>query len=600
MKRLLPCALGALLGVFLPRPALAKSDVGVELSTERGPELNPFECHGRYESATGNRTMDQVRIELEKKLDQLDDEDLQTVRAMKLCVIARLEARLGDGGVSERFDAVIDADPDEPGYELFYAMYYAEQRGARGPLLEDAETHFYRALEKLEALRKAGRFRAYHRTIEDWTRKKLTVLYQQDGQALLPWKAYPQSSSGAVAPGLSVAAEVLASKDTRDFFFNSEMRVFTGELLFAQSDVRGGRPLTAREKWDLARAPQRLEWATRLRLRHNLVGAIDLEYRDHSAREAQSESFYAPTEKLVDVGVQQLGVSFRRALSLEPLFDLKLLGAVRRIERTGAVEFEPLRRETFDGYEVRPALSRFVGSDKLTLEGVYAYLDVTDLPGGVPEQALREKLVRSGKLTYSFYSPLTFVAYEHGALEPYRTPTRGLDLYVGAAQDDETYGIRRVTRTDYYAGVRLAGPSSWSGQLQGAHAASYTSFVDPNDAAPALRSDPTQSFSSFRTTALLERRLMDPEARPGLEGASAVSLEMLNVVVPLHWDRGLTGPRDYENVRGGVELWAKLFGFSTGGTPLLVTVGYDAQYFYNLSKLMHLGHVGLRLGWGEL
>ncbi len=600
MKRsLLLAALFSCLALA-PGVAFAKSDVGVEEVTEHGPELNPFECYGRYESATGNRTVEQMQIEREKKLDQLDDKDPASVRAMKLCVIARLEARLGDSSVSDRFDAVIEAAPDEPGYELFYGMYYAEQRGARGPILERAEDHFYKALEKLEALKKAGRFRAYHQTVEDWTRKKLTVLYQQDGQALLPFKAFEQDESGHMAPGVSVGAEVLASHDTRDFFYNSEQRIFTGELLFAQSDVRAAEPLTARQKWDLARSPNRLEYAARLRLRHNLIGALDAEYRKSTAKESQIESFYNPTQKFVDVSVEQLKGSYERVFSLYPLFDLRLAGNLRRIERTGAMEFEPTRKESFDGYELRPAVSRFIGTDKVTLEGVYAYFDITDLPGGVPEQALREKLIRSAKLTYSFYSPLTFVALDHGSLEPYRTPTRGLHLFAGAAQDDETYGVRRVTRTDYYGGVALGGPEHYSGSLQVGYGASYTAFVDPNDPALALKSDPTQSFSSLRTNALLERRLVDPEARPGLSDARALSLEMLNVVVPLQWEKALSGPADFENVRGGVELWAKVFGFSSGGTPVLVTFGYDAQYFYNMSKVMHLGHVALRLGWGDL
>jgi hypothetical protein len=44
----------------------------------------------------------------------------------------------------------------------------------------------------------------------------------------------------------------------------------------------------------------------------------------------------------------------------------------------------------------------------------------------------------------------------------------------------------------------------------------------------------------------------------------------------------------------------KLFGTGVGGAAVLITVGYDFQYFHRLGKGLHLGQAALRLGWGRL
>ena len=63
---------------------LAISGVSAAAAPEdRGPEINPYECLGRYEAATGNRSMAQVRAELEKRLHPLfEGDEPHTVKAM--------------------------------------------------------------------------------------------------------------------------------------------------------------------------------------------------------------------------------------------------------------------------------------------------------------------------------------------------------------------------------------------------------------------------------------------------------------------------------------------------------------------------------------
>ena len=70
--------------------------------------------------------------------------------------------------------------------------------------------------------------------------------------------------------------------------------------------------------------------------------------------------------------------------------------------------------------------------------------------------------------------------------------------------------------------------------------------------------------------------------------------------LPIFWDKTVTGANDYENVRGGVQIWTKLIGEGIGGTTFLVTAGVDYQYFYRIQKGLVMGQVAIRMGWGDL
>jgi hypothetical protein len=590
--RAMICLLGALSASA--RPAHAEE-----------PELNPYECLGRYEAATGNRTIGQIEKEITKRLGELDNPDEpKSVNAMKHCVVAMLKSRAGHSDAPEHYARAVQDAPNEPGYELFYGTHYSLYRGARGPVLELAEQHFYTALEKLRRLEKQNRYRPHHATVEDWTKKRLLVLYQQDGLQLLPGKGYPQKPSGLGWPGVAVGAIVGISQDTRDFNRRgdwNEMRTFSGEADFANSDLRAGganrpevgRGLTDREIWDLPRAPLRYQLDTKLRLRQNAIGALDATYYRSHAEKAQVTSFYFPTQNLADVQVEEYGVGYERVFALYPLFDVKLMPAFKLGSRTGIVEFLPQEKEDYRLYEGRLSVSRFLGADKLTAELGYTLVDMVDPPGPDLDR-LREKHVRSAKLEYALYSPLVLPKFEHGSFGSMRTPTRGWYFYLGVTQDDEVYGIRTVTKRDLFAGTRFEGSGAWDVTLQGTYGTSTQTYAAVESA--SVFSDRTQEFAALRTNLTPQYRFVDPDALPGV----ASGFDSLMLVLPLSHDLGLTGRKDYENLRGGAELWAKLFVTPIHGAPLLFTAGYNYQYFYNISKGLHLFQANLRLGWGEL
>jgi hypothetical protein len=123
--------------------------------------------------------------------------------------------------------------------------------------------------------------------------------------------------------------------------------------------------------------------------------------------------------------------------------------------------------------------------------------------------------------------------------------------------------------------------------------------VNPTNRQPF--SEPGLHYGSARLSLIPQVRLVDQEAIPGVPPSFlGFGLDMMNLVFPLHVDRGISGRRDFENVRAGTELWMKLFGTGIGGAAVLVTLGYDFQYFHQIGKSMHLGQAALRLGWGRL
>jgi hypothetical protein len=377
------------------------------------------------------------------------------------------------------------------------------------------------------------------------------------------------------------------------------MRQFTGEATFAASDLRAGRAFDAREAWDLARAPRRFETVNRLRLRHNLLGAVDLTHGYSFSPQSQIVNGYDPNASFADVTVFQLGAGYDRTFSLYPLFDVRLLGGYRRGQRQGVVEFEPDEIERFDVIEARPSFSRFVGADVVTLDLSYVYLGFQGRPGGVVDDRLRRRDIRGARLEYALYAPVLLPGPGDAGWQ--RTPIRGWHFYAGAVDDRELYGLHTVVQRDVYGGTRFGGAGLLDVTVQGGYSFTNTEKVNPNDPASVVYSERGAGFSSARALVVPQIRIIDQEAIPGVPPARlGFGVDMLNLVFPLQVDRGLAGRRDYENVRAGTELWCKLFGTGLGGAAVLLTAGYDFQYFTRLGKGLHLAHTALRLGWSEL
>ena len=250
------------------------------------------------------------------------------------------------GGALRR--RAVEEAPEEPGYELWYARLYANFRGARGIVVEKAEDHFYKALEKIDALKANGKFRDYHKVVEEWAHKGLLVTYQEDGlrccraKGLAAARATPATTPSAPRSWRSS----FGARDTRDFFRNNEMRLFTGELMFANSPFRAAGVLSRSQIYSIVRAPLRYRNEERLRIRQNLLGAFDVSVAEEKMVKGQVNSYYLPPpgnpaafpmdppQAFTDVSVQEIGLGYERVIPLYPLMDFQKLAAdVKHIDR---------------------------------------------------------------------------------------------------------------------------------------------------------------------------------------------------------------------------------------------------------------------------
>jgi hypothetical protein len=547
------------------------------------PDRNPFGCRGEAEAIARDLLPDEIADEIRKRSEPVPGEDPHDA-ARRFCVVAELMRRVGDVRAPSFYEKAIAADPDEPGYELWYGYYYRNVRGAAGPNLEEAEVHHYRALEKLDRRRRAVGATDFDPATYEWTQRGLLTLYQSDGVPLLPAKAYDYAPDGLAAPGLFLSAIFSVSGDTHDFYHSSEVRNFTSEELFSQSAMRLNRPLTATEKYNLIRAPLRFDNQDRLRFRQNSFGALDVSYHYFNGQSLQIDDFSKPNH-FVDVNVSEIGAAYDRVFDLYPLFDLNLRAALRHVARTGVVEFLPTQEQSFFLYEASPTLSRFIGPDKMSLNFTYVLMDIPRLETGVLSERARGETIRSAYLEYAMFRQVG-------------PATRGWYFFAGYADDSQIYGQRQVMRRDLYGGTNLKGLGAWDVGVQGTVYTGNTYYVDPAGMAMDLLEDRSQQNAQYRTTLIFARRLIDEDTVPGLPHAHAgLAPASLVLVIPMSHDVAVIGPSDYEDIRVGGELWAKLIGTGFGGTTLLLTGGYDYQYFYRQLRSMHMAHLDVRVGW---
>jgi hypothetical protein len=549
---------------------------------------SPFACPGEAQGIEAGLSVGDLRQERDKRIDEpAPPGESSTDLARRLCVVAELMSRLGDDRAPAYFERAIAAAPDEGGYELWYGQYLGGVRGANFPLLERAEVHLYRALDKVRARRDHGGERSYDHTTEEWAERRLLDLYQADGFPVSPWKGYPYGLDGTWGPGLFAAAEGRASVDTNDFVDVSDVRKFTSESSFASSVERLNRDLTRGEKQALVRAPARYEVMTRARIRQNVLGSLDVGYRSLWIDHGQIIRFDQPTN-FVDARVQQLGVTWRRPLDLYPLFDATLEASYQRVDRVGIVEFFPNEFEHIDLFEAKPAVSRFIGPDKLTAGSNIVYMNMPDIVGGEIDQRKRGRAITAFYVDYAIYRPLLLPSVSSGGLHWHRRGTRGWHFFGGAAFDNEVYGTRLVQRRDYYGGTSLLGIGRWDVTLQGTVFQSGVTDTEGFDLSPLAN-------AQFRTTLVPLFRIIDGDAIPGLPAGGSPAF--LNLVFPMRWDVATQGPRDFENVRAGVELWTRYIATWLRGTSFLVNGGYAYQYFYELDKGLHTARVDIGMGW---
>jgi hypothetical protein len=559
------------------------------------PRGNPFACPGEGDAlARGNGTAD-LEAEITKRVANPPARDEGPFEeGRQLCVTAELMRRVGDTRAGDYYRRAVAADPDEPGFELWYGYYLRNVRGPRAPLLEAAEAHYFAALDKLARLRARGQAQDFDDITESWVKRGLLTLYQEDGLPLLPGKAYPYTRLGP-SLGAALTTMVAITRDTSEVGVVDDARRFAAEAAFAAGPQRLNRPLDRDELRGIVRTPLRYEVYNRVRLRVPFAGAFDVSYDFFRAPGSQITAFTEPNI-FNDVSVDTFAAGWKRAFDLAPAFDLMLDLGYRRVNRTGVVEWYPELKEGVNLFEAHPVLSRFLGPDKLTAGVNYVYMQIPTIPGGKIEDRVRARAIRAFYADYAIYRQLLLP--DAATRELHRTATRGLHLYAGYAMDDEAFGVRVVYRRDAYGGVSLRGLGRFDLTVQGTVLSSDT-VEDRRDASNAIVHglDTSQSVRQLRPTVIGLYRIVDDEAIPDVP---RTPLAGLNLVVPVRADFATRGPDAFDNVRAGAELWGKLIVTGLRGTHFLLTAGYEAQWFHRLDKLVHVARLELRMGWGAL
>jgi len=554
------------------------------------PSSDAFSCASEARIFVQEHSAGEIRAARDRWLEvRAAPDEPAVVTAHRWCLVAELMRSLGDDRTSQYYARAIGATGD-PGYELRLADYFRTVRGPRVALREQAEQHYLAALAGVRA--HAVNPGASDDAIAEWATRALILTHQQDGLTLLSRNASSLGRGSSSWPSIAVMAGGRIAFDTNDTPVDTSLPAqvddahrFTSEAMFAASRLRKAGPLRTDELQAIARAPLRDEVMARARLRASPIGAIDAWYRQSQVHEGEITDYRLP-KGLSDIALSELGAGLSRALDLAPAFDVLLASCYRRVHRVGVVESAPGQAQDFDMFEAKPTVARFLGPDKLSVAAAYTVMAIPDVQGGVAAGRARGRTIASLDVDYAMSRLL---------LPPYQWPA--LHVFAGVARDDETFGIRVVHHRDAYIGLAVPRLRQWDATVQ---ASLFTGTVDigPQDPAHPTNEDPQQSHAQYRTTVVVLRRLVDEDARPGLPPEThGVRPSMLNAVLTLRHDVAVRGLSAYENVRGGVELWAKVFVTRLRDTAVLMSVGYDNQYFYEIGKDLHVFHIDMRMGW---
>lgn len=518
------------------------------------------------------------RLAASKSLEGVHDE-IKTVLANPIkdarayLRLAELMKRVGDWRAEDYYEKAIEVDEEEPAYELFYADYLRNFRGAGRPLFPAAEKRYYRALAKL---RRAEKRRAWDEETGRRVERGLVALHQEDGLPLFTSRRGDVVSTEPLdRPYLFFSSVNRFAQLTGDFDNVDDVRGFTSEALLASSRLNAD--LSASELRSIIRMKGQFETLNRLRFRYKAWPVVDLSYKYREVARAQLINFFEPG-KSNDIDLDEYGVSVEKPFDVSPHFDLFVRGGYKRVVRRGLLEFFPAEKERINQYEARASLARFVGPDKALLDVAYVFQDINP---SVFNFSRRDRRIAAATFTYQLLRHSLDATYRQ------RFETRGVHLFAGAVDDRESFGSIKLIKNDYFAGVSLKGLGAYEVTVQ---PTIFTSTV-AGDLSP-------RKNAQYRTNLNLLWRIKDEEEEPGLpEEARALNTAFIHLSVPLKHDVAIRGPEDFENFNVGLALHAKFFRTGSRRTTFLASCGYNFQRFYRLNKNLNLLSASVSLGF---
>lgn len=527
-------------------------------------------------------------VECDNKISELNYKELQNEKQVlfnsskkkpiELCRTAEILKRLGDYKAKEYYIKAIEAEPREPAFNIFYADYLRNIRGAESPLFSEAEKQYYEAHRKQERLENTRLYQGFDRVTKDRIERGLISLHQNDG---LPLVSSPLNYRQGVVPNLFFSTINRFAGATSEFNEIDDVRDFTSEALFASSSQRLNRQLTNSELERIVRKKNQFETFNRIRFRYGKLPVLDGFYKHRSIKDAQITNFYEPNE-FNNVELDEIGFSIEKSLDVSPYFDLFLRGAYSDIKRTGTIEFLENETEEIDQFGATVALSKFIGSDKLVLRLAYVYQDITPDVDNLP---VRDRTIVAPTISYYLYRPIPSIP------DPYdvRYSTRGLKLFAGFAYDQEKFDSANVNKNDYFIGASLKGLHFFNKLNR------FDLTLQPTFFSSEVDNDSSQDNQQYRTNLTILYRLVDEERAPLDVGELSVSF--LHFTIPLRYDRKIEGPDDFENYRFDLQLHGKFFIKKLRGTSFFASASYGHQSFYKLDKSIDLYEFSINIGF---
>lgn len=522
------------------------------------------------------RNLKSIRKEIHRIIDAASAADV-SLDAYSNCVVAELMKRAGDTRATHYYEAAINTDSDEPEWELLYADYLRNFRGAQRPLFHQAERHYLEALRKLKQLQQNKRWNPNYSQLQERVERGLVNLFQQDGVPLLYGSLQTDGGIVVEKPVMLFASINRASQSINDFDRVDDVRALTSEALFSASKQRLNRPLSGAQLLGLVRSRPKFETLDRLRFRTADAPVLDVFYTHRQINDAQVTNFFRPGE-FNDFRLREFGVAIEESLNVASAFDLYLRGSYKRSERRGLIEFLPGNKEHVDQFEVTAAASRFMGPDKAVLESTYVRQNIH------PDQLnppLRNRQIIAATFTYQIFSPLPFLETVYGQ----HFETRGLHLFGGASLDKERFGAVEIQKRDFFVGSSLRGLGRFDLTLQ------------PTLFRAKVTGDESQTNSQYRTNFNVLYRFVDEEREPGIPDRKlGLRWAFVHLVVPLRHDIAVRGLKTFENFDAGVQLDMKVFTTGRRRTTFLASFRYDFQRFYRLNRNLNL--FGFSVGMG--
>jgi hypothetical protein len=549
---------------------------------------NPYAAEGTAQDMGHNDSLRQLRLDA----DQLAN---SARTAVEFCTVAELYKRLGDPGARRFYEKAIDADPEEPAYELFYADYFRLYRGAgQRPLFPETEKHLFAAKEKLDRIKRdPAKTCAWCVATAERLQRSLTSLYERDGfQLASRGSSAEPSSSVERRPMLFLSPGMRWERSTADFDRPSDIRDLTSAALFSQNCLppplgRLCRSLTHEELFGMARVVTPLEGDGRLRFRYGSAPVVDVFASGRHTVDAQVTNFFKPDE-FDNLNLIDFGAKVEKPFVIAGTTDAVVSFTFTHVDREGLIEFHATAEERVNQYEAYGAISHYLGPDRLNLSYTYVRQDIDPTP--YLERRYRELM--GGTIIYQLFRPLPLPGRDINSGLGRHFETRGVDLLAGVLSDNEQFRSSgqpdvSITRRDYFVGIAARGLGRIDTTVQ---PTLYTSQVS---------NDRSQNNSQLRIAGNVLIRLLDEERTAGMPSQRFMGLPVgfVQVVLPFHWDVPREGLESFRSRAVGGEIWTKLFSDRPIGVTVLVVGGYSRQWFPVLGKDLDLARVGITVGF---